>query len=128
MSTWSHFAKSDTPFCWSSILHEKLETAKDMTITTVTKGVKCFNMKRKKCLATDWSNNGIGFFLLQKYCQCEKEHPRCFKDGWKLVLAVGRVTNPAESRYSPIEGEYLAIADALHKAKHYVLGCNNLLL
>ena len=27
----------------------------------------------------------------------------------------------------PIEGECLAIADALHKAKHYVLGCNLLL-
>ena len=38
------------------------------------------------------------------------------------------MTNPAESRYSPIEGEFLAIADALHIAKHYVLGCNDLLL
>ena len=45
-----------------------------------------------------------------------------------MVLAVGRVTNPAESRYSPIEGDCLAIADAPHIAKHYVLGCNDLLL
>ena len=38
------------------------------------------------------------------------------------------MTNPAEFRYSPIEGECLAIADALYKAKHYVLGFNDLLL
>ena len=44
------------------------------------------------------------------------------------MLAGGRVTNPAESRYSPIEGECLAFADTLHKAKHYLLNCDNLLL
>ena len=38
------------------------------------------------------------------------------------------MTNPAESRYSPIDGECLAIVDALHKAKYYVLGCKDLLL
>ena len=65
---------------------------------------------------------------MQKYCLCEKETPRCCKTGWKFVLAGGRVTNPAESRYSALEGECLAIADALQKAKLYVLGCNNLLL
>ena len=85
-------------------------------------------MKRKTCLATDWSNSGIGFLLMQKYCSCEKETPRCCKTGWKSVLAGERVTNPAESRYSPIEGECQAIADALHKVKHFVLGYENLLL
>ena len=38
------------------------------------------------------------------------------------------MTNPAESRYSPIEGKCLAIAVALLKAKPYVLGCNDPLL
>ena len=99
-----------------------------MIIQAVTEGVERFDMKRKACLATDWSNSGIGFFLLQKYCQCEEEHHRCCNDGWKLVLAGGRVTNPAESRYRPVEGECLAVADALHKAKHYVLGCKDLLI
>ena len=34
----------------------------------------------------------------------------------------GRFTSPAESRYSPIEGEALAVAEALHKLKYYVPG------
>ena len=79
-------------------------------------------------MATDWSNSGMGFFLLQKYCHCVKEHPRCCNDGWKLVMAGGRVTNPSESRYSPTEGECLTIADALHKANHNILVCKDLLL
>ena len=39
-----------------------------------------------------------------------------------------RFTHPAESRYTPIEGQALAVADALDKAKHFVLGCSNLVI
>ena len=45
-----------------------------------------------------------------------------------MVYIGGRVTNQVESRYSPIEGECLPIADALHKGKYFMLGCNNLIL
>ena len=43
-------------------------------------------------------------------------------------MAGGRFTSPAESRYSPVEGECLAVADALHKAKYFVLGCPDLII
>ena len=39
-----------------------------------------------------------------------------------MVLAGGRFTKPAVSRYSPVEGECLAVYDALFKARHFVLG------
>ncbi len=32
-----------------------------------------------------------------------------------------RFTHSAESRYAPIEGEALAVADALEKARHFLL-------
>ena len=35
----------------------------------------------------------------------------------------GRFTSPAESRYSTIEGEALAMMEALQKFKYFVLGC-----
>ena len=44
------------------------------------------------------------------------------------MLAGGRFTKPAESRYSPIEGECLAVSDALFKARHFVLGCPSLIV
>ena len=43
--------------------------------------------------------------------------------GW---MVGSRFTHEAESRYAPIEGEALAVADALDKARHFVLGCKNL--
>ena len=46
--------------------------------------------------------------------------------GWKITLVGSRFTHAAESRYAPIEGEALAVADALDKARHFVLGCSNL--
>ena len=39
-----------------------------------------------------------------------------------------RFTHAAASRYAPIEGEALAIADALDKARFFVLGCDNLII
>ena len=43
-------------------------------------------------------------------------------------MAGGRFTTPAESRYSPIEGECLAVAVALYKTRNFVLGCPNLIV
>ena len=42
------------------------------------------------------------------------------------MLVRSRFTHPAESCYSPIEGEALAVADALDKARFFVLSCSDL--
>ena len=89
-------------------------------------GVRLFDPSRPTCLMTDYSNKGIGFLLLQKYCSCQTRGPACCKIGWKLCLVGSRFTNPAESRYAPIEGEALAVAYALHQTRYYVLGCSEL--
>ena len=52
---------------------------------------------------------------------------------YRLVKGIGfwlgsRVTHAAESRYAHIEGEALAVADALDKARYCVLGCDTLIL
>ena len=51
-----------------------------------------------------------------------------FRTGWKIALVGSRFTHAAESRYAPIEGEALAVADALKKARYFVLGCNDLII
>lgn len=35
-------------------------------------------------------------------------------------------THAAESRYAAIEGEALAVAEALEKCRHFILGCSEL--
>ena len=131
MEPFRHLLKPETwksGFKWTDELSEKFDLAKKEIIRAVTDGVRQFDVDRWTCLATDWSRQGIGFFLMQKYCKCENLHPSCCKGGWKLVLAGGRFTKPAESRYSPVEGELLGVVDALHKCRHFVLGCSKLIV
>ena len=45
-----------------------------------------------------------------------------------MTLVGSRFTHAAESRYAPIEGEALAVADALDKARYFVLGCEDLII
>ena len=78
------------------------------------------------CPSPDWCKDGIGWILQQKTCECDAITPICCPDGWRLVLAGGRFTLPAESRYSPTEGECLAVAVALEQSKFYTLGCPRL--
>ena len=115
-------------FSWTPELEQTFQLAKEEIINSVTEGVKHFEVDRWTCLATDWSRQGIGFFLMQKWCSCSNLHPKCCNDGWKLVLAGGRFTRPAESRYSPVEGEMLGVMEGLHKAKHFILGCEKLIV
>ena len=110
MELFRHLLKPDTwaaGFSWTEELEEGFKLAKQKIIEAVTDGVRHFEMDRQTCLATNCSRQGIGFFLMQKWCKCEKLHPSFCADGWKLVLAGGRFTKPAESRYSPIEGELM---------------------
>ena len=112
---------------WTKDLEDKFALAKDTIIKAVENGVKHFDKNRWTCLATDWSRQGIGFFLMQKWCQCQEIKPGCCQEGWRLVLAGGRFIKPAESRYSPVEGELLAVVEGLFKAKHFLLGCEKLI-
>ena len=80
-------------------------------------GVRLFDPSRLTCLATDWSVDGVGFFLMQKYCNCNAKTPACCPNGWKLCLVGRRFTHLAESLHAPIEGEALAVVYALHQAR-----------
>ena len=44
------------------------------------------------------------------------------------MLVGSRFTSSAESHYAPVEGEALAVADSLKKARHFVLGCSDLII
>ena len=77
---------------------------------------------------TDWSRQGIGFVMCQKYCSCPTTTPLCCKTGWKVCMVGSSFLSPAEQNYSPIEGEGLAVVNALHKTRHYTQGCDKLLV
>ena len=128
MLPFRNLLKSGEPFKWDENLDQIFNETKDLIIEEIRSGIEIFDKKRPTCLATDWSKDGIGFLLLQKHCQCTQIKPLCCKTGWRVTLVGSRFTTSAESRYAPIEGEALAVVEALKKAKHFVLGCCDLIV
>jgi hypothetical protein len=120
--------KPKSPFYWDSQLQQLFEESKESIVQDILQGVRIFDTGRKTCLTTDWSKEGLGFFLLQKHCVCPGDMPFCCTDGWKVTLVGSRFTHPAESRYAPIEGEALAVADALERTRYFTLGCDDLIV
>ena len=114
--------KPSTVFQWTDELDRLFHESKEIKIKEMTKVVRLFDPTRLTCLATDWSVDGMGFFLMQKYCQCLKKTPSCCQNCLKLCLVGSRFTHPAENWYAPIEGEILAVVYALHQTRCYVLG------
>ena len=113
---------------WTKELDEAFKASKRKIIAEITKGVEIFNKDFPTCLATDFSEDGIGFWLFQKHCGCAPVKPFCCKTGWRVVLVGSRFTNGPERGYKPIEGEALAVVDGLEKTRHFVLGCKNLIV
>ena len=130
MQPFRHLLKKGVKFEWNPELQRSFDEAKQHIIDLVEEGVKIFDMSKPTCLATDWCRQGVGFFLMQKHCGCKVSPvtPTCCTGGWKLVFAGGRFTTPCESKYSPVEGEALAIVVALYKTRYFVLGCENLVV
>lgn len=128
MKPFRQLLKSNVRFSWDPALEEIFQKSKLIILNQIEHGVKIFSKHRPTCLATDWSKNGIGYWLLQKHCQCEPLKPFCCRDGWQVTVVGSRFTSTAESRYAPIEGEALAVVYALEHARHFVLGCDKLLV
>lgn len=129
MEPFRDLLKPKSTWYWDEQLDKVFEESKAVIIKQIEHGVQAFELERPTCLATDWSKTGLGYFLLQKHCNCSMtDAPNCCQGGWKLVLAGSRFTSEAESRYAPIEGEALAIVEALEKCRVFVLGCPDLLI
>ena len=121
MLPFRNLLKPATMFHWDGSLNQLFEESKTVIVSEISDGVKIFDKTKPTCLATNWSRHGIGFWLFQKHCSCPSIGLFCCRQGWKITLVGSRFTHPAESRYVPIEGEALAVADALDKARHFVL-------
>ena len=117
-----------TKFFWSDDLEQAFQSSKVELIDAIKNGVQIFDPTLKTCLTPDWSKKGIGYWLRQKYCNCDSDIPDCCSTGWKITLAGSRFLKDAEQRYAPVEGEALAIAWALHDTKYFTLGCDDLVI
>ena len=129
MQAFRDLIKPNVKFYWDSTLDDLFNKSKTEIVNAVKGGVQSFEPDRRTCLQTDWCRDSIGYLLLQQHCNCTSPNvPTCCPTGWKMIYAGSRFTNPAESRYSPTEGEALAVAWSLNHSRMFTLGCNNLVV
>ena len=50
----------------------------------------------------------------------------CCRDQWRIINCGGTFNTPGEAKFAPVEGELLGIAKALHKARYYIMGHDNI--
>ena len=128
MEPFRNLMKKGSQFKWDEDLEKSFTEAKSTILRKIEKGIRIFEKDRKTCLATDWSQTGIGAWLLQKHCNCDNIKPFCCPTGWHITLFCSRYLTEAETRYAAVEGEALAVAFGLEKCKHFVMGCNDLVI
>ena len=109
-------------------MSKSFEASKLAIIEAIKQGLEIFDLEKPTCLRTDWSCQGIGYFLLQKNCQCVSVRPDCCTEGWRVTLAGSRFLSPTEEHYAPIEGEALAILWGLTQTKFFTMGCHKLVV
>ena len=128
MAPFKPFLSPKRKFEWNDNLDKAFSRSKDAITDAIRHGVEIFDPTQCTCLRPDWSNRGIGYFLLQKHCACPSTLPDCCSNGWRVTLAGSRFLSSAEQRYAPIEGEALAVAWGLEQTKYFTQGCDNLVV
>ena len=89
-------------------------------VSLVEEGIRTFDTSHRTCLQTDWNKYGIGYLLLQQYCECDPKNPP--------VLDLASQHLLKQDILSCTEGESLAVAWALDNARMFVLGCRDLIV
>ena len=128
MAPFKPFLSPRYKFYWNYDLDSAFKKSKLAIVNAIRRGVEIFDLKKRTCLRPDWSNKGIGYFLLQQNCDCALGIPGCCPDGWRITLAGSRFLTSAEKRYAAVEGEALAVAWGLKQTRYFTQGCDNLIV
>ena len=62
--------KPDQPFTWTEHLDYLFRKSTIVIIGRIKQGVEISDQTRSTCIATDWSQEGLGYWLSQKHCDC----------------------------------------------------------
>ena len=111
-------------FEWTSDLDALFQQSKQAIIEAIENGVEIFDPQLTTCLQTDYSCQGIGYWLRLMW----RDRPTCCPDGWCITLAGLRFLRDAELWYAPIEGECLAVAWVLENTCWFTMGCKDLVV
>ena len=107
-------------------MEDACNAGKNEIIRAIEDRVEIFDLSLETSIRTDWSKEGMGYYMCQKACQCPGADLTCCLSGWRICLAGSRFNMDAETRYAFIEGEAQAVAWALEQRKLFTQGCDRL--
>ena len=81
MKPFHKLLKPNSVFKWTDNLDTLFEKTKVIIVQEIQKGVEIFDKRRPTCLATDFRKKDVGFWLLQKHCNCTPTKPLCCHSG-----------------------------------------------
>ena len=73
MTPFRELVKPNSVFQWTPQLKHLFEEAKHKILQQVKIGVRQYSTDRATCLQTDFCKQGLGYLLLQKFCDCSLE-------------------------------------------------------
>ena len=120
--------KPSTPFYWDDHLNTLFEKSKSVIIEDIWKVFESLiNQDKPVSKQTGWRMvSASGSF---KNSACTTISSLCYNTGWEITVVGSQFTHPADSRCALIKrGKALAVTDALSKARHFVLGCDHLII
>ena len=117
-----------TTWYWDEALEKLFEESREHIGNSVLEGITRYDKSRWTAVVTDWSKQGMGYFMSQKYCRCLEITPVCCQDGWKVCMVGSSFTSSAKSNYALIKGECLSVANTLNKTRYYTQGCDKLIV
>ena len=88
--------KKNTTCYWDEVLEKLFEESREHIANSVMKGITRYDKERWTAVITDWSKQGMGYFMSQNYCGCKKISPICSQDGWKVCMMGSSFTIPAD--------------------------------
>ncbi len=76
MAPFRELLKPTQKFEWTASHDAAFRESKRVIAQEIQHGVEIFDKNKPTCLATDWSKDGVGYWLFQKHCSC----PDCAAD------------------------------------------------
>ena len=68
-------------FMWTEKLNQAFKESKEIITDAIRSDVQVFDLEKLTCLRPDWSKQGLGYFLMQKHCECNSRLPDCCTTG-----------------------------------------------
>ena len=98
LDTFRELLKKGSGFYWDDTLTKLFVDCREYIAEAIKNGIKTFDGEKITTVESDWSCDGMGFWVRQKHCDCPELKLNCCRNGWRVALAGSRFCSGAESR------------------------------